>query len=299
MTRVIAVANQKGGVGKTTTAVNVAACLAEAGFPTLLVDLDPQCNASSGLGVAADSAARSVYGVLGGGVALADAVLPTAVSDLHVAPACPDLAGAEVELAAAAERETVLRDAFDGALAGYEFVFVDCPPSLGLLTVNGLAAAGEALVPVQAEYYALEGLAQLLGTIDLVSERLNPGLRLLGIVITMLDGRTRLGKEVAAEVRTPLGRDVFATQVPRNVRLGEAPSHGLPISRYDATCAGSDAYFDLAMEIVSRAPGAGGHDAPPASHGQAPDTVDDARAAAGETPATAAPRPPYGAHPGV
>ena len=254
MTRIIAVANQKGGVGKTTTAINVAACLAEAGFATLLVDLDPQGNASSGLGVAAESAERSVYGVLGGQVSLAEATRPSALEALSVVPACPDLAGAEVELAAAQNREFVLRGALDGALGAYEFVFIDCPPSLGVLTVNGLTAAREALVPVQAEYYALEGLAQLLGTIDLVRERINPGLRLLGIVITMLDGRTRLGKEVAAEVRAHLGRDVFATQVPRNVRLGEAPSHGLPISRYDPICAGSDTYFDLAKEIVPRAP---------------------------------------------
>ena len=254
MTRVIAVANQKGGVGKTTTAINVAACLAEAGFATLLIDLDPQCNASSGLGLAAESPERSVYGVLAGQITLAEASRPTAIDSLSVVPACPDLAGAEVELAGLDDRETVLRDALAGALDGHEFVFIDCPPSLGVLTVNGLSAAREALVPVQAEYYALEGLAQLLGTIDLVRERVNPALRLLGVVITMLDGRTRLGKEVAAEVRTHLGRDVFATQVPRNVRLGEAPSHGLPISRYDPTCAGSDAYFDLAKEIVTRAP---------------------------------------------
>jgi chromosome partitioning protein len=254
VTRIIAVANQKGGVGKTTTSVNVAACLAEAGFPTLLIDLDPQCNAGSGLGVAAASGERSVYGVLGGQAALTDVVLPTVLDSLWVLPACPDLAGAEVELAGADDREFVLRGALRGALAAYEFVFIDCPPSLGLLTVNGLTAAREALVPVQAEYYALEGLAQLLGTIDLVRERANPELVLLGIVITMLDTRTRLGREVAAEVHTHLGDDVFATAVPRNVRLGEAPSHCLPISRYDPTCAGSDAYFDLAKEIVERAP---------------------------------------------
>ena len=254
VTRVIAVANQKGGVGKTTTAINVAACLAEAGFDTLLVDLDPQCNATSGLGLAAETAERSVYGLLGGQISLGEVTRPSALASLSVVPACPDLAGAEVELAAAEDREYVLRAALDGELQTYEFVFVDCPPSLGVLTVNGLTAAREALVPVQAEYYALEGLAQLLGTIDLVRGRVNPDLRLLGIVITMLDGRTRLGREVAAEVRAHLGRDVFATQVPRNVRLGEAPSHGLPISRYDPTCAGSDAYFDLAKEIVTRSP---------------------------------------------
>ncbi len=268
MTRIVAVANQKGGVGKTTTAINVAACLAEAGFATLLIDLDPQSNASSGLGLAAASPERSIYGVLAGQVSLAEATRASAVEALSVVPACPDLAGAEVELAGADNREFVLRAALDGALDAYEFVFIDCPPSLGVLTVNGLAAANEALVPVQAEYYALEGLTQLLGTIDLVRERINPGLRLLGIVITMLDGRTRLGREVAAELRAHLGGDVFATQVPRNVRLGEAPSHGLPISRYDATCAGSDAYFDLAKEIVTRSPGQAAGSAERVDHGQ-------------------------------
>ncbi len=258
VTRVIAVANQKGGVGKTTTAINVAACLAEAGFATLLIDLDPQSNATSGLGLAAESPERSIYGVLGGQSSLAGATLQTDLAELSLVPACPDLAGAEVELAAADNRELVLRYALHGSLGRYAFVFIDCPPSLGVLTVNGLCAAREALVPVQAEYYALEGLAQILATIDLVRQRVNRDLRLLGIAITMLDTRTRLGKDVAAEVREHLGRDVFETVVPRNVRLGEAPSHGLPISRYDATCSGSDAYFDLAMEIVSRAPSGDG-----------------------------------------
>jgi len=178
----------------------------------------------------------------------------TVVPALRVVPACPDLAGAVVELAAADDKEYVLREALRGGLGGYNYVFIDCPPSLGLLTVNALAAAGEVLVPVQAEYYALEGLAQLLDTISLVRERLNPALEVLGVLVTMLDGRTNLGREVAAEVRAHLGAKVLGTVVPRNVRLGEAPSHGLPISRYDPTCAGSDAYFDLAKEIVDRAP---------------------------------------------
>jgi len=252
VTRVIAVANQKGGVGKTTTAVNTAACMAEAGIRVLLIDLDPQCNATSGLGLQAESAERSVYGVLDGRAGVAEATLTSSVDNLRVLPSCPDLAGADVELAGADNREFVLTYALHGHLDAYDFVFVDCPPSLGVLTVNALAAAGEVLIPVQAEYYALEGLAQLLDTIELVRDRLNPALRLLGVVVTMLDTRTRLGKEVAAEVRSHLGRQVFDTVVPRNVRLGEAPSHGRPISRYDPTCAGSDAYFDLAKEIVSR-----------------------------------------------
>lgn len=252
MTRVIAVANQKGGVGKTTTAVNVAACLAEAGAPVLLIDLDPQANATSGLGLASPPAERSTYGLLAGAAGLDELAERTLVPALRVVPACPDLAGAVVELAAADDKEYVLREALRGRVAGYDYVFVDCPPSLGLLTVNALAAAGEVLVPVQAEYYALEGLAQLLDTIALVRERLNPALEVLGILVTMLDGRTNLGKEVAVEVRAHLGEKVFETVVPRNIRLGEAPSHGVPISRYDPRCVGCDAYFDLAQEVVGR-----------------------------------------------
>jgi chromosome partitioning protein len=252
VTRVIAVTNQKGGVGKTTTAVNLAACLAEAGFDVLLLDMDPQANASAGLGVRAQDPRLTSYGVLGGAAGIAEATVPTAVGHLSLVPACADLAGAVVELANADGNEYVLEYALAGHLAAYDFVFMDCPPSLGVLTINALVAAREVLVPVQAEYYALEGLAALLETIGLVQEHLNPGLEIVGVVVTMYDGRTRLGREVAGEVREHLGEHVFETIVPRNVRLSEAPSHGLPISRYDATCAGSDAYFDLAKEVVSR-----------------------------------------------
>lgn len=252
MTRVIAVTNQKGGVGKTTTAVNLAACLAEADFDVLLIDMDPQANASAGLGVRAVDAERTSYGVLGGAVGLAAATVTTALPHLSVVPSCPDLAGAVVELANADGNEFVLDYALTGHVAGHDFVFIDCPPSLGVLTVNALVAAREVIIPVQAEYYALEGLAQLLETVGLVQEHLNPALAILGVVVTMYDGRTRLGREVAGEVRKHLGQHVFQTVVPRNVRLSEAPSHALPISRYDATCAGSDAYFDLAKEVVSR-----------------------------------------------
>jgi chromosome partitioning protein len=252
VTRVIAVTNQKGGVGKTTTAVNLAACLAEAGFDVLLLDMDPQANASAGLGVRAEDARLTSYGVLGGAAGIVEATVATAVDHLSLVPACPDLAGAVVELANADGNEYVLEYALAGHVDGYDFVFIDCPPSLGVLTINALVAAREVLIPVQSEYYALEGLAALLETIGLVQEHLNPGLAILGVVVTMYDGRTRLGREVAGEVREHLAEHVFQTIVPRNVRLSEAPSHGLPISRYDATCAGSDAYFDLAKEVVSR-----------------------------------------------
>ena len=253
MTRVIAVTNQKGGVGKTTTAVNLAACLAEAEFDVLLLDMDPQANASGGLGVRAEDPRLTSYGILSGAAGMGEATVRTAVDHLSLVPACPDLAGAVVELANADGNEYVLEYALTGHVDHHDFVFIDCPPSLGVLTVNSLVASREVLIPVQAEYYALEGLAALLETVGLVQEHLNPELAILGVVVTMYDGRTRLGREVAGEVREHLGQYVFETVVPRNVRLSEAPSHGLPISRYDPTCAGSDAYFDLAKEVVSRA----------------------------------------------
>ena len=253
MTRVIAVTNQKGGVGKTTTAVNLAACLAEAEFDVLLLDMDPQANASGGMGIRAEDPRLTSYGILSGAAGVGEATVRTAVDHLSLVPACPDLAGAVVELANADGNEYVLEYALTGHVDQHDFVFIDCPPSLGVLTINSLVAAREVLIPVQAEYYALEGLAALLETVGLVQEHLNPELAILGVVVTMYDGRTRLGREVAGEVRQHLAQHVFETVVPRNVRLSEAPSHGLPISRYDATCAGSDAYFDLAKEVVSRA----------------------------------------------
>jgi chromosome partitioning protein len=248
MTRIIALANQKGGVGKTTTAVNLSACLAEAEQRVLLVDLDPQCNASSGLGVRAADREHSTYGLLSGASRLVEVTSQTMLDTLFLVPSSPELAAADVELAGAEDREHLLAH----SLASYDFVFIDCPPSLGVLTVNALVAAGEVLVPVQAEYYALEGLAQLLDTISQVQRRFNPGLQMLGVLLTMIDGRTNLSREVVAEVRRHLGDVVFSSMVPRNVRLSEAPSHSLPICRYDAGCAGCDAYFDLAKEVVSR-----------------------------------------------
>ncbi len=247
--RVYAVANQKGGVGKTTTAVNVGACLAEAGERVLLIDLDPQANATSGLGVRANGS--STHELLDG-VPLSSLAHPTRFPNLDLVAAKHDLAAAAVELAAREGGERYLADALDGDLDGYSFVFLDCPPSFGPLTVNALAAASRALVPVQAEYYALEGLSQLLGTINLVKARLNPDLAVVGVLLTMADGRTRLSSEVEAELRRHFGDLVFTTIVPRSVRLAEAPSHGLPAIAYDRRSAGAQAYWKVAMELVER-----------------------------------------------
>ena len=249
MGTILALANQKGGVGKTTTAVNVAACLAEAGARTLVVDLDPQANATSGLGERANG--TSSYDLLDG-APLVDVAHQTRFENLDVVPARPELAGAAVELSRHGEGESFLAAALEPARERYSYVFVDCPPSLGPLTVNGLAAADRVLVPVQCEYYALEGLAQLLHSVELVRARLNPRLALAGMLLTMVDGRTRLAADVAAEVRRHFGELVFDAVVPRSVRLAEAPSHGLPITAYDPASAGADAYYRVASELVDR-----------------------------------------------
>ncbi|MEJ7567011.1 MAG: ParA family protein [Gaiellaceae bacterium] len=246
---IYALANQKGGVGKTTTAVNLAACLAEAGEQALLVDLDPQANATSGLGEKANGS--SSYDLLDG-VSVAEVARPTRFANLQLVPAKPELAGAAVELGRHAEGERDRRSSLAGARERYRFVVLDCPPSFGPLTVNALAAADRVIVPVQAEYYALEGLSQLLGSIELVKKRLNPRLGIAGILITMVDGRTNLSAEVETEVRRHFGDLVFTTTVPRSVRLAEAPSHGLPAIAYDRRSAGAEAYWKVAMELVER-----------------------------------------------
>jgi chromosome partitioning protein len=252
--RVLALANQKGGVGKTTTAVNLGACLAEQGYRTLLVDLDPQGNASTGLGIDTRSLTTSMYDVIMHELALEDAVEATAVKNLFVAPASLDLAGAEIELVPAFSREMRLRRAIEQVTADYDFIIIDCPPSLGLLTVNGLAAASEVVVPIQCEYYALEGLGQLLRNVDLVRRSLNPSLELSTIVCVMYDARTKLADQVVHEVREHFGDKVCRTVVPRTVRLSEAPSFGQPIIAFDPTSRGAIAYRELAKEVSGGTP---------------------------------------------
>jgi chromosome partitioning protein len=247
--RVIAIANQKGGVGKTTTTVNLGACLAELGFKTLVIDLDPQGNASTGLGIENRGLEVSMYHVIMHDVPLEDCVEPSAVKNLFVAPASLDLAGAEIELVPAFSRENRLRRAIEAVLDVYDFVLIDCPPSLGLLTVNGLNAAQEVLVPIQCEYYALEGLGQLLRNVDLVKRNLNPSLEVSTIVCVMYDARTKLSDQVVREVREHFGDKVCRTVVPRTVRLSEAPSFGQPIITFDSTSRGAVAYREVAKEV--------------------------------------------------
>ena len=249
MGTVYAIANQKGGVGKTTTAVNVAACIAEAGFATLLIDIDPQANATLGLGVPKDTV-PNIYDVLAGRCGLDEALADTAIERLQLVPAHPDLAGANVELPREPGSETRLRDALGDVRSRFDYVLLDCPPSLGPLTVNALVAADRVIMPVQTEYFALEGLAGLLDTLALIQRELNPRLTVAGMLLTMHDGRTRLARDVEREVREHFPALVFETVIPRNVRIGEAPSYGLPVTHHDPHCAGADAYFELAKEVV-------------------------------------------------
>ncbi|MGE5483642.1 MAG: ParA family protein [Ignavibacteriales bacterium] len=253
MGRVIAIANQKGGVGKTTTAVNLGACVADLGRRVLVVDIDPQGNATSGLGVDRRKIRRSIYDVLINGTPLQEVIVASAIKGLFVAPSTMDLAGAEIELVTMMGREGQLKRALDGVRAGYDYVFVDCPPSLGLLTLNALTSADSVAVPIQCEYYALEGLGQLMKTVTLIQQRLNPSLDIEGVILTMFDGRTNLSIQVAEEVKRYFRSKVYATVIPRNVRLSEAPSHGKPITLYDSRSRGAEVYKELAKEVVCRA----------------------------------------------
>ncbi len=250
MGKVICIANRKGGVGKTTTAINLSAAFGVAGEPTLLVDCDPQGNATSGIGVKLTDESLTLYDVLLGECSLYDAVQKTAIEKLEVLPANHDLIGAEVELLSIKEREYRLQSLLRQEFARYRYIVLDCPPSLGLLTVNALTAANSVLIPLQCEYYALEGLRSLLETIDLIRERLNPSLAIEGLLLTMFDARNKLCHQVAEEVREFFPQQVFQAVIPRNVRLSESPSHGLPVILYDPSCRGAQSYVELAREVT-------------------------------------------------
>ncbi|MEG3163743.1 AAA family ATPase [Sphingomonas sp. PB2P19] len=252
----IAVANQKGGVGKTTSAINLATALAATGMRVLLVDLDPQGNASTGLGIGHAARERSTYDVLVGETSIDDAVVHSKVPRLDVIPATVDLSGAEIELVDFDARTHRLDSAMKAARGNWDIALIDCPPSLGLLTINAMVAADSLLVPLQCEFFALEGLSQLLSTVERIRQRFNPGLSILGVALTMYDRRNRLTDQVSADVRAVLGKVVFETVIPRNVRLSEAPSHGLPALIYDHRCSGSQAYIALARELLVRLPAA-------------------------------------------
>lgn len=252
MTRIISIANQKGGVGKTTTAVNLAACLAAMHFRTLLIDLDPQGNATSGVGLDGATLNRTAYDLLCGDQGAAEIITPSGVEHLALIPSNAELAGAELELVTAMGREGVLGRALAPVRGRFDYILIDCPPSLGLLTVNALATSDSVLVPVQAEYYALEGMARLLDTIERVRFSLNPGLRIEGLLVTMHDGRNNLSRQVEEEVRNHFPDQTYATVIPRNVRLSESPSHGQPIILYDIESRGARSYIALAREFIAR-----------------------------------------------
>ena len=249
----IAIANQKGGVGKTTTAINIATAMAATGWRTLLLDLDPQGNASTGLGLPSAERDRTTYDLLIEGASVGECTFPTAIPNLELVPSTVDLSGAELELVAEDDRATRLREALKGH-RGHDICFIDCPPSLGLLTLNALTAADTLLVPLQCEFFALEGLSQLLQTVERVQQRFNPDLGIVGVALTMFDRRNRLTDQVSEDVRECLGNLVFESVIPRNVRLSEAPSHGMPALVYDHSCAGSRAYMALARELIGRLP---------------------------------------------
>lgn len=250
MLKVIAIANQKGGVGKTTTSVNLSACLAELGKKVLLLDLDPQGNSTSGFGFDKTKIKQSIYDVLVNDIPAESVILKTQIENLMLLPATIQLAGAEIELVSIMSRETKLKRVLDHVKYSYEYVIIDCPPSLGLLTINALTAANSVLVPIQCEFYALEGLSQLMNTVTLVQKNLNPALSLEGVVLTMFDARTNLSIQVVDEVKNHFRHKVYQTIIPRNVRLSEAPSHGQPVIKYDPKSKGAQVYFDLAREVI-------------------------------------------------
>lgn len=252
MGRVIAIANQKGGVGKTTTAINLSACLAEKGQKVLAIDMDPQGNMTSGLGLDKESVNKTVYDLIIGNADVDEVLQENALENLDILPTSIDLSAAEIELIGVEEKEFIVRDAIKDIRDNYDYIIIDCPPSLSMLTINAMTTADTVLVPIQCEYYALEGLSQLIHTVELVKERLNPGLEIEGVVFTMYDARTNLSLQVVENVKDNLQQAIYKTIIPRNIRLAEAPSYGMPISQYDPRSAGSESYMKLADEVMNK-----------------------------------------------